>query len=129
MNFQKMFPAFIRFCIVGGISAILDLLTLTLLVELLHAPVLFATACSFSVGTVNGFLLNKYYTFKERSNRHLVQSLLYIGMSLIALFLTLIVMKVLVDILLLHYFVSRVITILVVILWTFSANHIIFRPQ
>jgi putative flippase GtrA len=129
MHFKKFFPSFVRFCIVGGISAILDLLTLFILVEVLHAQVLFATACSFSVGTVNGFLLNKYYTFKERSNRHLTQSLLYIGMSLIALFLTLLLMKILVDLLLLHYLVARVLTIVIVIFWTFTANHVIFRPQ
>ncbi len=74
---QQRFPfwrqwtgQFIRFGTVGGLNTLLDLLMLNGLLKLFPTTNIFTilmfNSIAYSVGAVNSFLLNKYWTFGQR---------------------------------------------------------------
>jgi len=88
----------IRFGLVGGLNTIVDLLILNMLLLLFPTNstrmILIFGAIAYSIGAVNSFLLNKYWTFgyRQRTNwrevaRFVVTTLLGIGWSSIILWL------------------------------------------
>jgi putative flippase GtrA len=88
----------IRFGLVGGLNTIVDLLILNILLLLFPANstrmILIFSAIAYSLGAVNSFLLNKYWTFGYRQRttwrevvRFIVTTLCGIGWSSIILWL------------------------------------------
>ncbi len=88
----------LRFGLVGGLNTIVDLLILNILLLLLPTNstrmILIFSAIAYSIGAVNSFLLNKYWTFgfRQRTTRRevtrfIVTTLLGIGWSSIILWL------------------------------------------
>jgi len=88
----------LRFGLVGGLNTIVDLLILNMLLLLLPTNstrmILIFSAIAYSIGAVNSFLLNKYWTFGYRKRtswrevaRFVVTTLLGIGWSSIILWL------------------------------------------
>lgn len=120
--------SFVRFVFVGGLSTVLDMTALYLLVEYAHTSVFVAASIGFLIGTINGFALNKLFTFQNKNKRVFWQYTQYFIMAAIALGLTLLLMKFFIAVLLFHYLVAKVFTVLIVLIWTFSANKfIIFK--
>jgi dolichol-phosphate mannosyltransferase len=58
----------IRFALVGASGTVVNLLTLTFMVEVIHAPVLLAGAVAIEVSIVSNFIFNHIYTFRVRSS-------------------------------------------------------------
>ncbi len=56
---------FLRFCVVGASNTLLTLLAFAALSRLAVAPAA-ASACAFAVGAVNGYVLNRSWTFRAR---------------------------------------------------------------
>lgn len=87
---KRWWGQLIRFGIVGGINTTLDLLIFNSLLWLFPTSNLFISlgfnSLAYSVGAVNSFLLNKYWTFEHRHkitcrevSRFIVTTLLGIG--------------------------------------------------
>jgi putative flippase GtrA len=88
----------IRFCLVGGLNTLVDLLILNMLLLLFPTNstgmIMIFSAIAYSLGAVNSFLLNKYWTFGywQRTTwievvRFIVTTLCGIGWSSIILWL------------------------------------------
>jgi putative flippase GtrA len=56
---------FVKFGIVGVSNTLLTLIVYTLLLKVLGVWYLAASAIGFTVGAINGFLLNRRWTFRE----------------------------------------------------------------
>ena len=93
----------VRFGLVGGLNTLLDLLILNVLLLLFPTTstitLLAYNALAFSLGAVNSFLLNKYWTFGHRQNttlkelsRFMITTLCGIGWSTLVLWLASIVL-------------------------------------
>ena len=87
---RQWFGQLVRFGLVGGINTTLDLLVFNSLLWLFPTSNLFISltfnTIAYSVGAINSFLLNKYWTFEHRHNitskevsRFVVTTLLGIG--------------------------------------------------
>ncbi len=87
-----------RFGLVGGLNTLLDLLVLNALLLLFPTTstltLLTYNALAFSVGAVNSFLLNKYWTFRHKQrttlkelSRYMIAALCGIGWSTFVLWL------------------------------------------
>jgi putative flippase GtrA len=63
----------VKFSVVGFTGAAIDFGLLALLVEVFAWPVLLANTCSFIVALVNNFWLNKFWTWRDKSDRHVRQ--------------------------------------------------------
>ncbi len=72
---QSLFQQIVRFGIVGGINTVVDLLVLNGLLFLFPTNsiwfLVLYTILAYSIGAVNSFILNKYWTFerKRKTNR------------------------------------------------------------
>ncbi len=95
---KRWFGQVLRFGLVGGLNTLVDLLILNFLLLLFPTnsiPLILAySALAYSVGAVNSFLLNKYWTFgyRKKTNgrevvRFIVTTLCGIGWSSIILWL------------------------------------------
>ena len=95
---KRWFGQVLRFGLVGGLNTLVDLLILNFLLLLFPTnsiPLILAySALAYSVGAVNSFLLNKYWTFGYRKRttvrevvRFIVTTLCGIGWSSIILWL------------------------------------------
>lgn len=88
----------LQFGLVGGLNTLLDLLVLNTLLLLFPTTstltLLTYNALAFSVGAINSFLLNKYWTFGHRQrttlkelSRYMIAALCGIGWSTLVLWL------------------------------------------
>ena len=114
---------FVRFCTVGAVSSVIDIAVLTILVELFGVSVLIAAAFGLIAGSINGYILNKKLTFKDTATNIKTQYLQYFMVSFVGLLLTLLFMKFFIGVLLLHYLIAKLITIVLVTAWNFSINY------
>jgi len=119
----KKYNKIIRFCISGAISASIDLVLLVFCVEILKFEVVYANVISFSAALVNGYIFNKYWTFKDSSKKHVSQFSKFFFVSAIGLTLNTVLMILLLKINMWYVFAKMVI-ILIVAFWNFTANNL-----
>ena len=77
---------FIKFCIVGSSSALLDFATFNVVLSLGFPPI-YAVVAGFIVGVSNGFFWNRRWTFKDRQGDIAKQGPLFVATNLVGLFL------------------------------------------
>ncbi len=120
-NIKKL-SQLVRYCIVGSSGALIDLASLYIFVEYFQIYVLYAAVLSFLLSVTNNFILNKYWTFKNRSRNFRKLYVKYLMVSTIGLGLTIGCMYVLLTITGLWYMFAKAITSLIVVSWNFLAN-------
>ncbi len=129
-GFEKELARFIRFGTVGASSTFLDFLVLSSLIHFLNWPTLPANLVSYSLGTLNSYLLCTYWVFAEdKSQNKLVRLLQFILINLVGLalsnFLILTLEQPLGDMLKqpqMGYLPAKMAATLVVFFWNFFAN-------
>lgn len=84
---------FSKFCLVGGLSTIINYGLFYLLYRTLMIYYLFSSAIGYLSGTLFGFYLNKVFTFRSNSKKYTVDITKYFIIYLISLFLGLIFLK------------------------------------
>ncbi len=122
MIFTKENTIFFQYAIVGVLGTAIDLGSLYIFVDLLHIHVLFATPVSFILAVVNNFILNKYWTFQNKSSNIRKQFIKFLIVSIIGLLLTELLMAFFVFALKIWYLLSKLITSGLVMAWNFLAN-------
>lgn len=122
-KYTKYFP-FLKYSIVGTIGTVIDLGSLYIFVEYFKFPLLFAVTLSFILAVLNNFILNKIWTFKNKSKNIRKLFIKFLLVSLVGLALTDGLMLLLTNILGLWYMLSKLLTSGVVLTWNFFANKI-----
>lgn len=86
---------FVKFCIVGGSSTLLDMGLLTFLLHFLpHFYWWVSQSIAFAVSVSNGFYWNRHWTFKARDfGKAHTQYSIFVSTNLVGLALNLFVMK------------------------------------
>ena len=121
-TFLNKFGPFIKYCIVGASGTFVDLTSLYIFVEHLHLPLLLAVTLSFLLAVINNFILNKIWTFKNKSKNYRKLFIKFLIVSVIGLLLTLLCMHILVNQLEIWYMLSKLITSGIVLTWNFLAH-------
>ncbi len=119
-----MLKQFIRFGIVGVINTSLDFVIYAFLTRLFlffDEHYLIANLISFSIATVNSYIFNKYWTFKDNSKQHKIQYTKFYLVSLCGLILTQTILYILVE-LGLYDLLAKAIAVGVVLFWNFFVN-------
>ncbi|MEN9921331.1 MAG: hypothetical protein RLZZ517_309 [Candidatus Parcubacteria bacterium] len=119
---MSKFQSFIMFCTVGALSALIDLVFLYIGVDVLHVPLLISATVSFSFASINGYFLNQKLTFKKQGSASFFQYFKYLFVSVIGLLFTLILLHIFTNIFNIYYLISKMITIIVVVFWNYTAN-------
>ncbi len=118
----KDFWPFIKYCIVGVSGTVIDIGSLYIFVEYLGIEVIVGTVMSFLLAVTNNFVLNKSWTFKNKSSNYRKLYIKFFLVSLVGLGLTVASMYVLVEIFLIWYILAKALTSLLVLTWNFLAN-------
>src|SRR5436190_1522201 len=113
---------FLRFAVTGVINTALDFGVLYLLVEFAHWLVPPAKIISTSVGMLNSFFLNKYWTFRDHRNMTRKQVVQFLVISIIGLLLSTGLITLFVSLFNIWYIAANLLTVLIVLFWNFWAN-------
>lgn len=113
---------FFRYAVVGVIGTAIDVGSLYVFVDLIHIPVLVATALSFLLAVVNNFVLNKHWTFQNKSSNVQKQFIKFLIVSVIGLLMTELLMALFVYGMGIWYLAAKLFTSAAVMLWNFLAN-------
>jgi len=120
---------FIRYNFAAGIATFIDLFLYWFLIYAFGVFYLVSATIGFAIGLVINYSLNRVWGFKG-TQRKILHGFFYftlIGVS--ALIIALLFLALLVEILNVHYFLARVIVVLIVIPWNYFLNAIITFKQ
>lgn len=115
---------FVKYTIVGIVGLILDMFLLYVFVEFFYFPVLFASGLAFLVAIINNFFLHKYWTFKDKSHHFERQFISFFIISVFNMAITVACMYFFVDWLHIWYMLSKLITSIIVLIFSYTANRI-----
>jgi putative flippase GtrA len=101
---------FIRYFIVGVIATIVDWGSFYILALRINFYYQFSLILSFSLGATTNYILNKIFTFRCKSKQIIGQFSVFIIISIFSLLLSMAIMFILIDLILLHKMVSRIVT-------------------
>ncbi len=118
----QKYTVFVKYALVGFTGTAVDVGSLYVFVDFLHINLLAGTALSFILAVINNFVLNKYWTFQNRSSNIRKQFIKFLIVSLIGLFLTELCMVFFVYGLHIWYLASKLLTSGLVLMWNFLAN-------
>ena len=113
---------FMRYLVIGGACAILDLLLLYTFVDYLHIWYLYAATVSFTIVIVLGYFGQKYFSFRNYENNHRKQLTTFIIVALTGLALNIAFMFLFVSLMNLWYVLASIMTKFIVLIWNFLAN-------
>ncbi|MBN1494799.1 GtrA family protein [Candidatus Peregrinibacteria bacterium] len=118
------FYNFLKYTIVGTLGLIVDMACLYVFVEFVHIPLLIATTMAFVISVVHNFFLHKYWTFKDLSHQFNRQFISFFVIAVVNLGLTVVLMYIFVDFFHIWYMFSKVITTIIVLFTSYTANTI-----
>ncbi len=119
----RQFLPFLKYCVVGVVGTAIDLLTVYFLAErfqLMH-PIGAATI-GFFLAVINNFVLNKIWTFEDRSKNYRKLMIKFFLVSVVGLVLTWIFMFIFYELYGISPVPAKAITSVIVLSWNFFAN-------
>lgn len=114
------FVSFFRFVLVGGLATVIQYVVLILLVQLIGADPVFASAVGFVISAVANYIINYHYTFGS-NQRHTSAITKFTALASVGLVLNSGIMSALVR-LGLHYLPAQIVATVIVLLWNFAGN-------
>lgn len=115
---------FIKFVLVGFINLTIDFSLYLILTRLAGIDYLWANVLSFTAATVNSFIFNKKWTFRNTSKNYQRQYLQFYLVSGVGLGLNQIMLFLLVDKIHIYDLVAKASAVVVVTFWNYSANRV-----
>jgi putative flippase GtrA len=130
--FQTLYSKFrnlILYGIIGSCTATLDFLIFTALTQGLNLYYIVANIISCSTGILCSFLLNRKYNFKVTD--HIARRLLiFVAVGLTGMLLSSLILRITIEQLQWNELLSKLISIIIVVLFQFLLNkHISFRQS
>lgn len=128
---------FIKFCVVGTLNTLIDVGILQILlwvtnIDVQTSPLLFLfVLIAFLCAVVNGFVLNKLWTFRMRARKNTTRQFIkFLITNLIGLGLTMLLMYLFVQMLHIGPIISKLMTSALVLVWNFLATkHWTFKER
>ncbi len=122
MKLIRQFWPFFKYCVVGTLGTAVDVGALYLLVEYARLPLLLATTIAFILAVTHNFLLNKIWTFQNKSQNFRKLYIKFLIISIIGLALTNLFMYLFVILAGIWYIFAKLLTSLIVLTWNFLGN-------
>ncbi len=113
---------FIKFAGVGAIATMAHYLVLIVLVEILDVYPVTATFLGYLNGLIVSYFLNYRYTFNS-SNVHRITFTRFLVVALVGMTLNVVIVKLAIEQVGLHYFIAQLFATGMVLLWNFGGNH------
>lgn len=109
----------IRFGIVGGLSFLIDYSLLYVCTEFAGIDYLYSSAIAFTISVVFNYWLCLVFVFQNTQKQNFRQRTLFIGSSIVGLFLNQMCMYVLVELIGFYYMWAKIIATALVTIWNY----------
>lgn len=118
-----------RFAFTGGICFVLEFLCLTLMVELLHLPVLIATGIAFLISVVANYVICIRWVFTGAQDGGAGVKASFLLTSGIGLGLNELFMWLMTGVMSIHYMVAKIISTLLVMVWNYFTKRLVLKRK
>lgn len=130
--FKKIFWEAFRFATVGFISMAIDFaifISLTRLTSYFHEHYLQANVIGFCIAVINSYLLNKYWTFKQKKGHDWQEFFKFIGIMMVGSFIIAqTALYTSVEILHIYDLIGKIVGVIIGYIWNFfTAKYIVFK--
>lgn len=119
----------IRFAFTGGVCFVLELLCLTLLVEVFHLNVLIATALAFLVSVAANYVICIKWVFIGAENGGAGVKATFLLTSGVGLGLNELFMWLMTGVMGIHYMIAKVISTLLVMVWNYFTKRMVLKRK
>ena len=126
---KKIIIQLIKFGIVGVIATVIDMGVLMLLKEVMHIPVLVASAVSFVVSVTVNYILSMMFVFKGNQESKVKEFLIFVILSVGGLLLNQIIMWIGTEVVEFHYLGVKVYATLIVPIYNFVTRKIFLEKK
>lgn len=109
----------LRFCIVGGVSFVIDYSLLYMCTEFAGITYLYSSAIAFTTSVIINYWLCLIFVFKNKQKQSSRQKALFIGSSIVGLGLNQLCMYGFVEILGIYYLVAKIMATAIVTIWNY----------
>lgn len=116
---QQRIAEVLRFCVVGGVSFIVDYSLLYFCTEFAGISYLYSSAIAFSVAVIINYWLCLVFVFKNKQKQSSRQKALFIGSSIVGLGLNQLCMYGFVEILGIYYMLAKLMATAIVTIWNY----------
>lgn len=118
-----------RFALTGGVCFVVEFVALTLLVELLHVPVLIATAVAFLISVAVNYVLCIKWVFTGAQDGGAGVKATFLLTSGMGFVLNELFMWLLNIVLGIHYMIAKIISTLLVMIWNYFTKRMVLKGK
>lgn len=118
-----------RFAFTGGVCFLVEFIALTLLVELLHVPVLIATAIAFLISVAVNYILCIKWVFTGAKDGGAAVRATFLLTSGMGFALNELFMWLLNIVLGVHYMIAKAISTLLVMIWNYFTKRLVLKGK
>lgn len=119
----------VRFFVAGAIGFLVDIFSLYFLTDVVGLWYIASATLAFLIAFAVSFSLHKFWTFTDHSTDRIKnQAIIYLGVTIVNLWLNNMVLYAAVEYVGLHYLAGQMVASLVVATWSFFIYRWLFRP-
>ncbi|MBB3697371.1 GtrA family protein [Flammeovirga yaeyamensis] len=122
MNWEVLFWKFLKFGVVGFSGLFVDFGVTYLVKEIMKGHKYLANSLGFICAATSNYILNRIWTFESHTDQIGVEYLKFFGVSVVGLLFSNAIIWVLHEKVKMNFYVAKVISIGVVVVWNFFAN-------
>lgn len=128
---KNLFNQIIKFSIVGGLAFIIDYGILFLLSDVFNINYLISSIISFSVSVIFNYILSTQWIFLSSKNasKKTFEFFIFITLSIVGLLVNSFIMWFFVEIINIHYLITKVIATLIVMIYNFISRKIFLEKH
>ncbi len=119
---QNSWEQFIRYCVVGATATVVDYGLLYSLTEYLGFWYLLSATFGFIGGATTNYLLNRFWTFKNKDKRIARQVSIFLIIAAVGIVLNNTILAIGVEIFGLWYMLAKVISTVITLIWNFVGH-------
>ena len=117
---NKLVCKIIKFTIVGGIATLIDFIFLYVFKEYLNINIILTNTLSFTISVIYNYIASITLVFDVNRNKSKkIQFILFVIFSIVGLTINNIIIYILIDLLSIHYILSKVIATFIVMIFNF----------
>ncbi len=128
---KRIIRQILNFAFVGVLATVIDYLVFALLFNGLKIHYLVATILAFIISTVFNYWASMRFVFTSRyqDNQKMQEFLTFVGLSILGLMLTTILMKITVDLLMIHPNIAKILVTGLVMVFNFITRKVFIEGR
>jgi putative flippase GtrA len=128
INFKHEIKRFLKFCSVGLVNTAVDYLSFFILSSVLSVNIYISQGAAFMIATLNSYLLNRRFTFKESAPLFGKKLLFFYILNIFTMLISVLSLYILCDIFFINEFIAKIPIMPITFLINFFGNRLlIFR--